>query len=193
MGLLDRFRKTEKTDERSRKPDGSGRRRPPLLEIALLISDGDQEVMAEAAECVSDPKRYFEVHIEQYEERGVEDSDDLDLIQWLGLADILEGRGWVCERDWKDELEDFLYFMGSLTGITSNRLSLERAWFDSRGDIRQWCQILDEKWAPQEACAAALDMDSDSYVLFPCKKSDLEELKACASAIGRRIDLAALM
>lgn len=193
MGLLDRFRKTEKTDEQSRKPDGNGRRHPPLLEIARLISDGDQEVMAEAAECVSDPKRYFEVHIEQYEERGAEDSDDLELIQWLGLVDILEGRGWVCERDWKDELEDFLYFMGNLTGMTSNRLPLERAWFDSQGDIRQWCQILDEKWAPREACAAALDMDSDSYVLFPCKKSDLEELKACAAAIGRRIDLAALM
>ena len=121
MGFLDRFRKLEKAE--SQKPAGGGeaRYRQPILEIARLISDGDQEVMGEAAECVSDPKRYFEVHIDRYEERGIEDSDDLELIQWLGLVDILESRGWVCERDWKDELGDFLHFMGiSPSGAVSS-------------------------------------------------------------------------
>ena len=77
MGFLDRFRKPEKAE--SQKPAGAGEAgyRQPILEIARLISDGDQEVMGEAAECVSDPKRYFEVHIDRYEERGIEDSDDL--------------------------------------------------------------------------------------------------------------------
>ena len=67
MGFLDRFRKLEKAE--SQKPAGGGeaRYRQPILEIARLISDGDQEVMGEAAECVSDPKRYFEVHIDRYE------------------------------------------------------------------------------------------------------------------------------
>ena len=193
MGFLDRFRKLEKAE--SQKPAGGGeaRYRQPILEIARLISDGDQEVMGEAAECVSDPKRYFEVHIDRYEERGIEDSDDLELIQWLGLVDILESRGWVCERDWKDELGDFLHFMGTLAGMAANRLSLEREWFDEDGDIPQWCRILDGKWSAREICAAALDLESDCYVLFPCKKSDLEELRRLAGAIHRRIDLAARM
>ena len=193
MGFLDRFRKPEKAE--SQKPAGAGEAgyRQTILEIARIISDGDQEVMGEAAECVSDPKRYFEVHIDRYEERGIEDSDDLELIQWLGLVDILESRGWVCERDWKDELGDFLHFMGKLTGMAANRLSLEREWFDEDGDIQQWCRILDGKWSAREICTAALDLESDCYVLFPCKKSDLEELRHLAGSIHRRIDLAARM
>ena len=42
MGFLDRFRKPEKAE--SQKPAGAGEAgyRQPILEIARLISDGDQ-------------------------------------------------------------------------------------------------------------------------------------------------------
>lgn len=38
-----------------------------------------------------------------------------------------------------------------------------------------WCKILDEKWAEYGFCVGAIDIDSDSYVMFFCKREILKK------------------
>lgn len=158
----------------------NGNNENPIYKIAAEISDQDGAVLKEVCECLSDTQKYFMENEEDYEERSVTYDEGEEVVQWLGMVDILIKNNYVCERDYKDELEDFLYFVQELKGIKSNDLTLEEDWFDEDADITDWCSIIDGKWASQGMCIAAIDIDSDSYVIFPCKINVLQNLQEYA-------------
>lgn len=159
-----------------------------LIEIARIISDGDEDVLKEVTCCANTPDAWFSEHQEHYDDRGISFEDGLAVVQWIGMVDILEDHNYVCERDWKDEKEDFLYFFSNLKGTKRLELELDPDWLDESGDIEQWCGVLDEKWADRQCCAAAIGIDSDSYVLFPCAMEQLERLGELAAVTDYRIE-----
>ena len=159
-----------------------------LLEIAQIVSHGDEAVLSELTRCLTDQDVYFSAHQERYEERGIESDAEPEQIRWLGLVDILEENNYVCERDWKDEKEDFVYFFSNLSGVKRLKLEVDPDWLDESGDIEAWCRILDEKWAGQQCCAAAINIDSDSYVLFACTLEDLARLEPLAQVTDYSIE-----
>lgn len=164
----------------------------PIIAIASAISAGDKFIFEELKKCLEDTEGYFQEHADRFEERGIDDLEGvegIEEIQWLAMVDVLEENGYVCERDWNDELEDFLYFFRDLKGVLSNGLIIEPEWFDEEEGITEWCTVLDEKWEAAGFCVAAIDIDSDSYVLFPCKNDKVEELSELAEAVECRIDL----
>ncbi|MCI8422483.1 MAG: hypothetical protein HFF50_02965 [Lawsonibacter sp.] len=189
MGIFDFFKKQSPdpavppAPAAERKPFG-----PNVVEIAKLISAGDEAVMADIAACTGDPAAWFEAHQARYKERCVLSADDLEKIQWLGMVDILEEHGWVCERDWKDELEDFSYFVQNLHGSQKLGLEMNPDWFDENEDIPLWCNILTEKWSAQGVRLAAININSDSYVLFPASAEQYSALQTLAKSIGQYID-----
>ena len=188
MGMLDRFKKKDAAPEATtpaaeHKPFGT-----TLVEIAQVISGGDAAVLKDISACTEDPLAWFEAHQDRYEERSVDSDSDVELIQWLGLVDILEEHGWVCERDWKDELEDFSYFVQNLHGFQKLGLELDPDWLDEDEDIPAWCGVLTEKWAAQGVRIATIGIDSDSYVLFPAAVPQFDELQRLAGEIGQCID-----
>jgi hypothetical protein len=191
MGFFDHFKKNEAAPEPlepSVKSIG-----PTVAEIARIISSGDEAVLRDITACTEDPASWFTAHQNRYEERGVDSVGDLDLVQWLGLVDILEEHGWVCERDWKDELEDFSYFLQNLHGFQKLGLELDPDWLDEDEDISAWCGVLTEKWAVQGVRIAAIGIDSDSYVLFPATAPQFDELQRLAGEIDQCIDAAERM
>ncbi|WP_160323650.1 DUF6630 family protein [Defluviitalea phaphyphila] len=111
-------------------------------------------------------------------------------MRWISLVSILEKNNYVCERDWKDEKEDFIYFVENLVGMKKYNVHIDPDWLNEDDFIPQWCQILDDKWKSQGVCMADFDIGSDSYVLFPCKTADLKLLQDYAAQIGERIDFA---
>lgn len=187
MGLFDRFRREKQNPEAQAAPGGD-RAAELLLEIAQIISAGDRAVLEPLNSCTDDPAGYFAAHRETYEERGVDAAEDLAQIQWLALVDILEEHGYVCERDWKDEKPDFLYFLRGLHGMERLNLEVEADWLEESGDIPAWCGVIAEKWSPRPCRVAAIGIDSDNYVLFPCTDGELERLRALAGQMGQSID-----
>ena len=176
MGLFDRFKK---------KPEAAAPETPAgrdiqakeekqlFLEIAELISGGDKAVLEEVTACVTDTAGYFAAHQDRYMERGMDGGEDPGIIRWIGLVDILEARGHVCERDWKDEKEDFLYFLGKLSGMERLGLTVQEDWLFEDGDIPVWREIIDSQWKPRQCQVGMIGIDSDSYVLFACTLEDL--------------------
>lgn len=51
------------------------------------------------------------------------------------MVDILIENLYVCERDWKDELDDFIYFVRELKEMKTKALPLEVEWFNESGNI----------------------------------------------------------
>lgn len=162
----------------------------PIIEIARTVSQGDSAVLAQAALCSSDIMKYFSENISSYEDRGIEDTTDENTLKWIGLVDILINANYLCERDWSDEKTDFIFFLQNLNTAKVMHLKIEEQNLDESADIPKWCEVIDRMWGQQGLCIAAFDIDSDSYVMFPCKISDLSKLQQCAAQLGQRIDLA---
>lgn len=158
-----------------------------LLKIMECVTDGNQELMKELEECITDTTNYYKSHQEAFEERGMEEDEEKEWIQWIALVDILERENYVAERDWKDYKEDFLYYIGNLNGIKSKGLKIDSNWLDEDGEITEWLEILDKKWEKEGIAVFAFDIDSDSYVLFPCAIEKFEQLEEWAEEAGFRI------
>ena len=167
-----------------------------LLEIAKLISKGDKFVEKAVQKCVSDMDAYYDEHEEDFEERWLdreaieEDEVEEDELQWIAMVDILINHVYCCELDWKCYNEDFVECLKELHGMERYDLSMEEDWLEEEADIREGCSVLDEKWKEKGVCIAALDIDSDSYVIFPILESELDKLMELAEEVDGRIALA---
>lgn len=162
-----------------------------LLEIAAIISNQDPAVLEELRDCLQDPLSYAEDHYDRYALRFL--GEDLDLMEpevltWIGMVDCLEENDYVCERDWKDELPDFIHFLKTRRGTARLGLTLEEAWCSPDTDVSDWIQVINARWSKQGCCVAVIDIDSDSYVLFPCTTAERDRLKTLAAQLGQRIE-----
>lgn len=161
----------------------------PVSEIARIISGGDAVVMKEIKDLTEDTKGYFAAHKDRYNERGIDafDSGRSNELLWLGMVDILAGNHYVCERDCGDEKEDFVYFLGSLKGVSGEKLPLDPEELDEDGELEEWCGIISASWESAGYHVGCIDIESDSYVLFPAKTAELDELRGLAEQMGYRI------
>ena len=161
----------------------------PIQKIAKVISNNN-EVMEDIDICVNDTDTYFKNNIADYDERGITPEDvqegeiGEDEIKWLGMIDILQKYGYVCEIDTSSFLEDFIDTIQDFNGTKNNNLTISAVWFDEDAEIYEWCEVLDENWASEGYCIADIEFDGDDFVLFPCPLEQLEELNRYASEAG---------
>lgn len=164
-----------------------------FLKIMECVTDGNQKLMEEMENCISNTEDYYKKHLDEFEERGMgeieveEEGIEEDEIQWIAMVDILEKGGYVAECDWCVSKEDFLYSVENLNKVKSKDLKIEDSWLEYDQNITEWLEIIDEKWGKEGMAMFAFDIDSDSYVLFPCKTEKLEQLKEWAEEAGYRI------
>ena len=157
------------------------------LEIAGILTD-DREVLARLKACFENPQRYFQENEDRYDERCIDLEDGQETIRWIGLVDeLLESKDLV-ELDWQSDMEEFFYQLEPLA--QKQGLHLNQAWLEEDGDIPLWARTLDQKWQSQGFCLAAMDIDSDSYVLFICQRAILGELVVLSKKINQRFDYA---
>lgn len=156
-----------------------------IIEIAGLLSYQDEKVINEVKECLSDAEAYFAAYPDVFD--GWTDFPG----EWeacrTALLHFLEQGNYVCIRDWKDEKEDFIYFVQQLEGFKRSDLSLEEDWLKEDGAIGIWSGILDGRWKDKDRCLAAVDNDSDEYVLFICDGNTLKRLQELSEATGYHI------
>ena len=159
-------------------------------EISRIISGGDEIVAGKMSDCLSDIKKYYSDNIIRYHERGFDDNDDNDTLYWIGMVDILESCGYVCEEDYKEKKSDFLHSFGELKEVKGNSLFFDENNLKEKDSVPDWCRELDKEWKEKGWCTAALDIDSDSYLIFPCRLSDFDTLVDYAMRVGHSIDRA---
>ena len=186
-----------------------------LLKIAQLISNNDSDVIIEVEECIDDIQKYVATHLEEYEDRSMtlEDDSEEDL-QWLGMVNCLIRNNYVYETDDNVQITEFGWELKNLCGFKEYGLSLDSKFLDvdygvDRYDINEddedvfdydeeedfieddniigWCKYLDNKWADENVCIGMININSDSYIIFPIDCDVLEELENLADSIDRHI------
>ena len=186
-----------------------------LLKIAQLISNNDSDVIIEVEECIDDIPKYVATHLEEYEDRSMtlEDDSEEDL-QWLGMVNCLIRNNYVYETDDNVQITEFGWELKNLCGFKEYGLSLDSKFLDvdygvDRYDINEddedvfdydeeedfieddniigWCKYLDNKWADENVCIGMININSDSYIIFPIDCDVLEELEDLADSIDRHI------
>lgn len=188
---MEKFENSKKTNAQPLSADHVNN---DLLEIVKIVSCQDAEIMESAKQCVENTEDYYNDHIDDYQDRWLSyEDEETSFLQWIGCIDLLLNNNYVCECDWKEEEAEFVYAISSLQGIASLSLEIDSKWFDEEQSIPDWCETLDNKWETANCVMAAFDIDSDSYVMFPCKKDDLETLSSLAKHFGYRIDYAKYM
>lgn len=157
-------------------------------ERIIELMTNDEALIAELKSCAENPKKYFSENAERYEERWFEGNESDDKIIWIGIADAMISAGEAVELDWKAELEEFLWNVRELSDKHS--LELRDEWFEENDDIPKWCKLLDDRWRERDFCIAAMDIDSDSYVMFVCRTDMQASLAAFSKELGHRFDFA---
>lgn len=185
MGFFDRFRRGS-VEQPVREPEQIENE---LLEIVRIVSFGDEEILEKAREYIENTEGYCR----KYSEDFVSMEEDVSLIRWNRCIDLLISHEDACVCDWKAEAEDFFFAVSSLRRIRYLSLKISEKWFQKELSVDKWCEVLDEKWKKQDCVMAAFDMDSDFYVMFPCRKNDFIRLSELADRTGQRIDLAGNM
>lgn len=168
-----------------------------IIDIASEISrtdsaESDKEVMEAIHRCVGDIITYCNDHSEEFKDRCPHpEQESATTLKWLGMVDILQKNGYAGELDWKCEFEDFTFslqeIMKKKKGYECLLQSLKDGTFDEDEDITVWCTQLNEVCQPY--AIGCIDIDSDSYVIFPTQKTILDHLKQAAEQIGQRIYL----
>lgn len=186
-----------------------------LLKIAKLISNNDSDVLIEVEECIDDIEKYAATHIEEYEDRSLTlEEDSEEDLQWLGMVNCLIRNNYLYETDDNVQITEFGWEFKNLRGFKEYGLSLDRKFLDAdygidRYDLNEddedtfdydededlieddsvisWCKYLDNKWADENICIGMIDINSDTYVIFPVDCDVLEQLEDLADSIERHI------
>ncbi len=161
-----------------------------IIRIAVIISGEDRETVEEISEMVSDIGAYFNAHSGDFSKRGVSYRNDSGVLLWVGLADCLLRRGFVCELDEKWDKNDFLAGVRQIHGFGTYLIPLKEKWLNENGDVFTWCKALDGQWRKMKICLSALDVGG-SYLIFPVSMEGYEKLTRLADQIGRRVVSAA--
>lgn len=151
-----------------------------IINISKVISHNDSEVINEINNLMNNKDNYIKNN-----ERGIDENCSTSILFWLIMVDTLEKYNYVCERDWKDEFEDFIYFISNLKTFN---LDINNDIFNKDESITEWCKIIDSKCEPK--CIGCIDIDSDSYVLFVSNNDEINELKRLAREISKKIECA---
>ena len=141
------------------------------FEIVKQIAPDDPEVLLALREGFSHPEAYADRHRERLQKEYWLEPEELSQCvrdPWWLMLDILQRYGSVCVRDWKDEWQDFRFFLCQTKRAQQEEIVIQESdlAFSENGDIRQWCSRLDEKLAERNLVVENIDTESDAYAVF---------------------------
>jgi len=102
---------------------------------------------------------------------------------WEGLCKKLVRSGRAAGLDWKSEREDFVAAVQSLTAGTG--LAVDGDLLGEADGIPVWSKNVNAMW--RDHILAALDMNSEDYVLLVLTRADFSRATECARSFLHRI------
>ena len=160
-----------------------------ILTIARMISGSDRDLIESIKAYLDDAETYLDNNKGFFEQREGVDLEDTELVSWIALIKELKLARYVYEFKWKEDLDKFLSTLKESEEVKMKDLPLIKEWFSPDETVVEWCEILDKKWESFGVCIAAIDLDCDSYILFPCDMVKFHNLNALSQITKHRIDL----
>ena len=113
-----------------------------------------------------------------------QDKEILELLsQYKEYVDSLIELDYAIEVEWKDNATIVANELAECKAVKRDSSLLNKGWFSPEESIMDGCRTLNKKWRNKGMCLAIMDIGSDSYVMFPCKETVLQDLKKWAKEI----------
>ena len=161
-----------------------------LLKIAGILSFNDRAVIKKLEIIFEDFRNYLREdsnfrYIDD-EIKALSDKEKIEL-KVMALVLLLSEMGYICYLDWKCELDDFAMLSDAMkkAGIDENIYSIEDLNLDEDDDIEIWCEKFNREFAKKDVLVGNIDINSDSYSIFPITKQKLNQVRE----LGKKIDL----
>ena len=157
-------------------------------EIFSIIADHHESIVEEVAYCIENPRIFAKKNDELFDARGVNSQTAAEFkIKWLGCVEIMLRHGCAVEFDHNVDFDTFYERFGELDVVKSRGVlpSDDDIYLDY--GINNWFAAIDRCWMKSGLCVGAVDIDSDSYVVFVCTAEQLDQLGRLAEKVARRI------
>lgn len=153
-----------------------------------ILCHGDPAVMDEITACLSDTKAYCETRQDAFDERGLTYNTEAEAwLQLIAAVEAAEGKGYLCERDWKEEAEEFRWALEKILRVNGLTFSTERLTFDATKRIPDWAAQFNQYAGQSGITLYFIDIDSDSYVMGAAEIADYACAAEMAGSVGIRI------
>ena len=163
-----------------------------LLKIAGILSFNDRAVIKKLEIIFEDFRNYLREdsnfrYIDD-EIKALSDKEKIEL-KVMALVLLLSEMGYICYLDWKCELDDFAMLSDAMkkAGIDENIYSIEDLNLDEDDDIEIWCEKFNREFAKKDVLVGNIDINSDSYSIFPITKQKLNQVRELGKKIGLKI------
>ena len=160
-----------------------------LLLLAALLAPAHHDVAERVTLASNQPAVYLETHEDTAERLGWNpDASQLKPLPWLALVDGLIEARVATELDWKGAREEVIPMLGLLaghellSGATRQRLDPSRR--DENGSTIHWLREAATAVSSDDVIVAALDIESDSYVVVLIKATVYRKAQDHARAAG---------
>lgn len=96
-------RKQNKLNKSDIKPNYSSL----IYGVCKEITKEDKQVLEDFEICLNEPKMYYQMNIDEFIERGIENYPTDEEIQWLSMVNVLIKYNYAIELDWKCDFDEF--------------------------------------------------------------------------------------
>ena len=162
-------------------------RRDAFASLAALLSGGDRAVGAAVAQAVVDPEGYLETFEETAERLFDADDPARDpRLPWLALVDRLLATLRAVEIDWHTAKADIDWSLeqtiayARVPDVTRRAIAALAETSSAIETLQEIARLL----ADDGLRLAAMDIDSDSYVLLILSDTEYEQATAIADTLG---------
>ena len=185
-----------------------------ILKIASIISNNDDDVLAEITDNISNIKLHAKEHLEDFEARNAPlKYTSYEDFNWAVAINILIRNNYIIQCPFQTNIIDFGWEIRSLRTFKEYGLFLDGKFveddielstydydeddeYDTYDDetnysdedgIVEWCKTLDNKWFDEDICIGMIDISENVFTLFLACEEDLETLEDLADNIGKII------
>lgn len=156
-----------------------------LAYIFSRFSHNDKSVIDDVKSCINDTKGYYNAHIDEFDCRGTNYSDEgIKWIRLIAAVNSLEKAGYAIELDHNATVDEFSSALSALLIKNGITFSLKNISFDPQKNIPDWTAQFNEYAGQSGITLYFIDIDSDSYVMSAAMICDYAEAADAASMVG---------
>jgi len=160
-----------------------------LREVVEMLCSNDKSLMDEVFLALQKPEKYFAKFTEELNERGIEESEEVDY--WLALIDGLQRRHCLVDVDWKNTGADLAWNLKQLRTSDIHKLDwtkLEKIAPNSTY-TSELADEVEQVLKPAKLTAIFLVYSGDSYALSFVETSKLRTLQSAAHKLDQNIEI----
>lgn len=155
-----------------------------LLELGILISLEDTEVLKKIKLATSNPKEFYENNKKDLEPYWINEETKGDVIKEVSTIEILKNAKYLYSFSWSTSLSGIKSELEKSKIVKKYDLNLDSDFLEKGLTPTDWFEVLDESWREKGFTLAGFNINNDSYEVFITKEDNFEKIIELTDKLG---------